>query len=103
MIAEEIDSLLADLPGGERARIGLRDIAQGNRTIESMWLEMARSRFRESGIVLPPSDPEVHLSLHAACLANEKLSGYATYRALNEELSSLLDALEARLRRMRPR
>lgn len=102
-ITPDITTLLDNLPGGERAKLGLSDLEQGTRSIEAMWLLMACTRFRENGIVLPDAnpDPEVHLRLHAACVARDPTSGHATYRALNDELSSLLDALEARIRRAR--
>lgn len=99
MIATETRAMLEDLPGGERALRGLEAVARGERSMEVLWLEMARTRLRENGIDVPGTDPEVHLALHRACLEVDARTGHATYRALNEELSSLLDALEARRRR----
>ena len=83
------------------ARAGLRDIERGAQSVNAMWLQMASTRLRESGILVPTLEPLVHLHLHAACLEIDETTGHATYRALNEELSSFLDALEARIRRQR--
>ncbi len=99
MIAAETLAMLEDLPGAERAVRGLEAVARGERSVEVLWLEMARTRLRENGIDVPGVDQEVHLLLHHACLKADARTGHATYRALNEELSSLLDALEARRRR----
>lgn len=93
------EALLHDLPGGMRALRGLRDLREGRWTLEAMWLSMARTRLAVSGIEVQDGSPEVHLALHAACVAADGRAGHATYRALNEELSSFLDALEARRRR----
>lgn len=92
-------SELADLPGGVRAMKGLADLADGRASIEALWLQMASSRARESNLPVETGDANTHLLLHARLVAADPKSGHATYRALNEELASFLDALEARRRR----
>lgn len=94
---------LADLPGGNRALKGLADLADGNPSLEAVWLQMASSRARGLGLPVAGGDANTHLVLHALMVAADPRSGHATYRALNEELASFLDALEARRRRARRR
>jgi hypothetical protein len=90
-----------DLPGGERVRRGLADLAAHRDTLEALWLQMASSRMREHQLPVPTGPADVHIALFTRCVEADPASGHATYRALNEELSSFLDALEDRRRRIR--
>lgn len=93
------DHELVDLPGGERALRGLRALEFGEVADEVLWLQIASSRLGESGVRVPPGAWDVHLELRRRCQQRDPLGGHATYKALEEELVSFLDGLEAKLRR----
>lgn len=91
--------IIRDLPGGERVERALQDIANGRESDAVAWIQMASGRARSSGLPVPDGPPDVHLELFRRCVEADPTSGHATYRALNEELASFLDALESRTRR----
>ena len=92
---------LTDLPGGERAKRGLHDLAGGRCSLEALWLTIASHRLREHGLPVPAADRRVlepELALYEILRATDD-DAYARYNALLQELSSFLSALDARARR----
>lgn len=51
------------LPGGELIRDGLRDLAEGRETIESLLVSIGEPRLRRVGLIIKQaiSDPDVRL------------------------------------------
>jgi hypothetical protein len=93
---------LTDLPGGERAERGLRDLAAGRHSLEALWLTIASRRLRELGLPLPPPQhlaAEPELALYEILRATID-DAYARYNALLQELSSFISALQTRARRL---
>lgn len=93
---------LTNLPGGERAEQGLRDLGVGHHSLEALWLTIASRRLREIGLPLPPPDrlaSEPELTLYDI-LRTTTDDAYTRYTALLQELSSFISALEARARQI---
>lgn len=85
-----------DLPGGELLRDGLRDLAAGRATVPALLLQIAEPRLREHGLALPAAAdaPAAELRLYARLEQEHGAGGYARYRALLDELNSLVNALD---------
>lgn len=52
--ATSLDELLIGLPGEERVRPGLEDLAAGHESEGSLLIEIAQTRLREAGLRIPP-------------------------------------------------
>lgn len=97
------DDGLSGLPGAERVRRGLRDLAAGRRTADALLVAMAAPRLRELGLPVPPDErvpAGAELALYAL-LRDAGGDGYARYNALLAEVVSFASALEARRWRAR--
>ena len=96
---------LRDLPGEKMVRVGLEDLAGGRVTPEALVLCVARTRLRSLGIdpTTPPAGAIAHE--HAQLALYEMLGAlgvddpYARYNSMLRELTSFLEAAEARRRR----
>lgn len=91
---------LEGLPAAERVDRGLRDLAAGAITVDSLLLAVASRRLADLGLAIPaneelPRDPELALYARLCSLAEDP---YFAYRAALDELDSFVLSLEARRR-----
>jgi hypothetical protein len=94
---------LSGLPGAERVRQGLTDLAAGARSAEALLVAIAAPRLRELGLPVPPDaglPAGAELALYGLLRA-EGGDAYARYNASLAEIVSFAAALEARLWRAR--
>lgn len=91
------------LPGAERIRQGLRDLAEGRLSAQALLVSIAAGRLRSLGLPVPsraalPSDPELRLYETLRRDASSDEDPYYLYNAWLRELSSFLEAAEQRAR-----
>lgn len=92
---------LAGLPGSDLVTAGLADLGVSRLSPAGLLLGVARGRLRALGVVVPPVEfPQpVEIALYESLIAANVSDPYARYNAMLRELSSFLEALEARQRR----
>ena len=91
-------SELENLPGGDLIRAGLRDAAAGVESVESLLVEIAASRLRESGLPVPamrPATLDAEIRLHRLLAKTHGDDAYGRYNALLRRLVSFTRALDA--------
>lgn len=95
---------LTGLPGAERIERGIADLQRGCLSVDALLLAVASRRLRALGVPVPqtdrlPRDPDLALYdlLQGTCRTQDD-DPYFRYNALRSELSSFLEALEARSR-----
>jgi hypothetical protein len=96
------DALLRGLPGEDRVRQGLLDIASGRLTVPACLVAIASDRLEKAGLVKRTSvaaisTPESQLY---RLLREEGGDAYSKYNALLRELVSFEQALDHRRRRL---
>jgi len=91
------EARLEGLPGGELVASGLLDLAQGLETPASLLVQIAASRLRCAGLLVPEPESvgEAELRLYAL-LCEREADPYGRYNALLRELVSCERALESR-------
>ena len=91
-------SAMENLPGGDLIRVGLRDAAAGIESVESLLVEIAASRLRESGLPVPamrPATLDAEIRLHRLLAKTHGDDAYGRYNALLRRLVSFTRALDA--------
>ena len=91
-------SALENLPGGDLIRAGLRDAAVGIESVESLLVEIAASRLRESGLQVPAMRPAVldaEIRLHRLLAKTHGDDAHGRYNALLRRIVSFTRALDA--------
>jgi hypothetical protein len=84
---------LGALPGGDLVAEGLRDLAEGRRTVASMLVEIGAPRLRQLGIAVPPGSDRPEHRLYAFLARESPDSAHARYNALVRRLVSFERAL----------
>jgi hypothetical protein len=80
------------LPGGETVDIGLKHIAEGTVSVESLLLSLAAPRLRREGIPVGQVLPEPETRLYELLLAEAGDLAHARYAAHLEQIASFADA-----------
>ena len=90
---------ISGLPGEHLIRQGLSDLQSGSPTVPAYLVSIARTRFRNAGLLEPsaPSlpDPELHLY---RLMRSEGGDAYSRYNSSLRELTSFEQALDRRVR-----
>src|SRR3954470_20834953 len=97
VITPSLDELLRGLPGEELIRPGLKDLAAGRETAESLLIEIAESRLRDAGLpvpVIPPAAQEAELRLYALLCEKYDLEAHYHFNALTQRLDKFCRSLE---------
>ena len=89
MIAE-----LHDLPGADLVEAGLRDVAAGAETVESLLVSVGRPRLRALGFDVPHRFDEPERRLYELLSAEDPDSAHSRYNALVRRLVSFERAAE---------
>ena len=91
-------SAIEELPGGDLIQAGLRDAAAGVESVESLLVEIAAARLRESGLPVPamrPATLDAEIRLHRLLAKTHGDDAYGRYNALLRRLVSFTRALDA--------
>ena len=91
-------SAMEELPGGDLICAGLRDAVAGIESVESLLVEIAASRLRESGLPVPamrPATLDAEIRLHRLLAKTHGDDAYGRYNALLRRLVSFTRALDA--------
>lgn len=86
------------LPGGELADTGLRDLAEGRESVESLLLSLAAPRLRREGVPVSATVSEPEERLYALLFESSPALAHARYSAYLRQIASFADA--ARLARL---
>ena len=76
----------ADLPGAELIDAGLRDLAQGVETVESLLVSIAAARLRDLGLHVPTEIDDPELRLYHRLATEHGAAAHAKYNALVRRL-----------------
>jgi hypothetical protein len=93
-------SILDGLPGGTLVRRGLEEYARGEKTAGSLAVRIAAPRLREAGLLPLNRDTggeTAELDLYQLFAGEE--DPFSCYRCLLQDLTSLENALDHRIRR----
>ncbi len=91
-------SAMPNLPGEDLIHAGLRDVAAGVESVESLLVEIAASHLRESGLpvpALPPAALDAEIRLHRLLARTHGDDAFGRYNALLRRLVSFTRALDA--------
>ncbi len=91
-------SALEELPGGDLVRAGMRDWAGGVESVESLLVEIAAARLRESGLQIPaarPAEFDAEIRLYRLLARTHGDDAHGRYNALLRRLVSFTRALDA--------
>jgi hypothetical protein len=84
-----------DLPGGDLVEKGLRDLASGLETVESLLVSMGAPRLRAVGVPVPENTfPDPERRLYDLLAREDEDSAHSRYNALVRRLVSFEDASE---------
>ena len=91
---------LTGLPGAGLVKRGVLDLERGVVTAEALTIRLAETRLARCGIDLPPWDApnDREIALYEHLCSSGVDDAYARYNALLRELTSFLEAGEARRR-----
>ena len=74
--------MTTDLPGAELIEQGLRDLASGAETVESLLVSLSAPRLRALGIVVPSPFADAEQRLYLLLAAQHGDGAHARYNAL---------------------
>ncbi len=78
----------AELPGGDLVERGLRDLARGHETVESLLVSIAAPRLAALGISVPAAFPDAELRLYRILSEQHGRAAHARYNALVRRIVS---------------
>lgn len=94
---------MTELPGADLVAKGLRDLARGEETVESLLVAIAAPRLRSCGVAVPADTPDdAELRLYRLLRRVRPEDAYSFYNSLIRRLVSYEDALEAQHTRRAP-
>jgi hypothetical protein len=86
---------VAELPGQDLVDAGIRDLAAGEETVESLLVSMARPRLERIGIDVPSGGPErPSHRLYEVLAARDPGTAHSRYNALSRRMVSFARAAE---------
>jgi hypothetical protein len=90
------------LPGGEAVDTGLKHLADGTVSVESLLLSLAAPRLRREGVPVGQVLPEPENRLYQLLSAEAGDLAHARYAAHLQQIASFADACHLALRRRSP-
>jgi hypothetical protein len=81
------------LPGAELVEAGLRDLAAGEETVESLLVSIGSPRLRRLGLAVPPAFDDAETRLYLRLARDDEDSAHSRYNALVRRLVSFERAL----------
>ena len=89
---------LSELPGGDLVAAGLRDLARGEETTESLLVSIGASQLQAVGLTVPRPFADAEHRLYELLRSENALAAHTRYNALVRRLVSFEQAAAHRRR-----